>query len=163
MARKLMQYIGLVTVLVLVTGLFADARKLPLRYRSIRKESAVTVKRQVPDSLVTLLDSLRNQEDTTAQVVKDTLISPEDSLKARMRDSLARADSVAKARQDSLDMLDKSSLNWPAFTTAQDSIVTDFSNGNRLIYYYGGATVTYQDMKLTADYIRFDMSTNTVY
>ena len=146
-----------------VTGLFADARKLPLRYRSIRKESAVTVKRQVPDSLVTLLDSLRNQEDTTAQVVKDTLISPEDSLKARMRDSLARADSVAKARQDSLDMLDKSSLNWPAFTTAQDSIVTDFSNGNRLIYYYGGATVTYQDMKLTADYIRFDMSTNTVY
>ena len=158
-----MQYIGLVTVLVLVTGLFADARKLPLRYRSIRKESAVTVKRQVPDSLVTLLDSLRNQEDTTAQVVKDTLISPEDSLKARMRDSLARADSVAKARQDSLDMLDKSSLNWPAFTTAQDSIVTDFSNGNRLIYYYGGATVTYQDMKLTADYIRFDMSTTTVY
>ena len=165
-----MQYIGLVTALVLVTGLFADARKLPLRYRSLRKESAAAVKRQVPDSLVTLLDSLRNLEDSTAQAPKDTLLnpkdtllSPEDSLKARLRDSLARADSLAAARQDSLDMLDKSSLNWPAFTTAEDSIVTDFSNGNRLIYYYGGATVTYQDMKLTADYIRFDMSTNTVY
>ena len=172
-----MQYIGLVTVLVLVTGLFADARKLPLRYRSLRKESAISIRRQVPDSLSSLLDSLRNQKDTVQQpqndtlqaqndsslVRKDTLMSPEDSLRARRRDSLARADSLAKARQDSLDMLDKSSLNWPAFTTAEDSIVTDFSNGNRLIYYYGGATVTYQDMKLTADYIRFDMSTNTVY
>ena len=151
-----MQYIGLVTALVLVTGLFADARKLPLRYRSLSKENAVNLRRQVPDSLITLIDSLRSQEDT-AQVRKDTLMSPEDSLMARRRDSLAQA------RQDSLDLLDKSSLNWPAFTTAEDSIVTDFSNGNRLIYYYGGATVTYQDMKLTADYIRFDMSTNTVY
>ena len=29
MARKLMQYIGLVTVLVLVTGLFADVKGYP--------------------------------------------------------------------------------------------------------------------------------------
>ena len=29
------------------------------------------------------------------------------------------------------------------------------------MYYYGGATVTYQDMKLTADYIEYDMKTNT--
>lgn len=81
-------------------------------------------------------------------------------LAARL-DSLHRADSIA--RRDSLDLLKKSSLERPAFTTAKDSIITDFTNGQRKIYYYGGATVTYQDMKLTADYIEYDMKTNTVF
>ena len=83
-----------------------------------------------------------------------------DSVIAR-RDSLHRADSVA--RRDSLDMLSKSSLDRPAFSTAKDSIITEFTDGQRKIYYYGGATVTYQDMKLTADYIEYDMLTNTVF
>ena len=83
-----------------------------------------------------------------------------DSVIAR-RDSVHRADSVA--RRDSLDMLSKSSLERPAFSTAKDSIITDFSNGQRKVYYYGGATVTYQDMKLTADFIEYDMKTNTVF
>ena len=78
-------------------------------------------------------------------------------------DSLRRADSLATAQKDSLDLLTKSSLERPAFSTAKDSIITDFSNGQRKIYYYGGATVTYQDMKLTADYIEYDMHTNTVF
>ena len=78
-------------------------------------------------------------------------------------DSLRRADSVRTARKDSIAMLSKSSLERPAFTTAKDSIITDFSDGKRIIYYYGGATVSYQDMKLTADYIEYDMATNIVY
>ena len=77
-------------------------------------------------------------------------------------DSLARVDSLLAAQKDSLDLLGKSSLERPAFTTAKDSIITDFSDGKRMVYYYGGATVTYQTMKLTADYIEFDMLTNTV-
>ena len=97
--------------------------------------------RQVPDSLASFLA---------------------DSLKAR-RDSLQRADSLAAAQRDSLDMLSKSSLEVPAFTTAKDSIITDFSNGKRTVYYYGGATVTYQNMKLSADYLEYDMLTNIVY
>ena len=97
--------------------------------------------RQVPDSLASFLA---------------------DSLKAR-RDSLQRADSLASAQRDSLDMLSKSSLEVPAFTTAKDSIITDFSNGKRTVYYYGGATVTYQNMKLSADYLEYDMLTNIVY
>ena len=88
--------------------------------------------------------------------------STQTSVHARM-DSLRRADSLAIARRDSLDLLNKSSLEQPAFSTAKDSIITDFSNGQRKIYYYGGATVTYQDMKLTADYIEYDMHTNTVF
>jgi len=92
--------------------------------------------------------------DTTAAVaLPDSVIA--------YRDSVHRADSVA--RRDSLDMLGKSSLDRPAFSTAKDSIITEFTGGERKIYYYGGATVTYQDMKLTADYIEYDMKTNTVF
>ena len=78
-------------------------------------------------------------------------------------DSLMRADSLKAAQADSLDMLHKSSLERPAFSTAKDSIITDFRDGRRMIYYYGGATVTYQNMKLTADYLEYDMLTNTVF
>ncbi len=88
--------------------------------------------------------------DTTAAVVLP------DSVIARNR-----ADSIA--RVDSLAMLEKSSLDRPAFSTAKDSIITVFTGGQRKVYYYGGATVTYQDMKLTADYIEYDMLTNTVF
>ena len=86
-----------------------------------------------------------------------------DSLRSARQDSTSRADSLQAARRDSLDMLGKSSLERPAFTTAKDSIITDFSDGKRMIYYYGGATVTYQNMKLTADYLEYDMKTNTVF
>ena len=46
------------------------------------------------------------------------------------RDSLHRADSIA--RRDSLDLLGKSSLERPAFSTARDSIVEVFSAGQRV-------------------------------
>ena len=85
-----------------------------------------------------------------------------DSIQHRA-DSLHRADSIATARRDSLEMVGKSSLERPAFSTAKDSIITDFSDGKRMIYYYGGATVTYQNMKLTADYLEYDLLTNTVF
>ena len=92
-------------------------------------------------------------KDTAAAVLPDSVIA--------YRDSVHRADSIA--RRDSLDMLGKSSLERPAFSTAQDSIITEFTGGQRKVYYYGGASVTYQDMKLTADYIEYDMKTNTVF
>ena len=89
---------------------------------------------------------------------------PVDTAKVVLPDSVIarhRADSIA--RRDSLDMLEKSSLDRPAFSTAKDSIITEFTGGERKVYYYGGATVSYQDMKLTADYIEYDMKTNTVF
>ena len=92
-------------------------------------------------------------KDTATVVLPDSVIA--------YRDSVHRADSIA--RRDSLDMLEKSSLERPAFSTAKDSIITEFTGGERKVYYYGGATVTYQDMKLTADYIEYDMKTNTVF
>ena len=89
---------------------------------------------------------------------------PADTAKVVLPDSVIarhRADSIA--RRDSLNMLEKSSLDRPAFSTAKDSILTEFTGGERKVYYYGGATVTYQDMQLTADYIEYDMKTNTVF
>ena len=91
----------------------------------------------------------------------DTLFRGDTAAMLALRDSIHLADSIA--RSDSLDLLGRSSLSRPAFSGAKDSIITDFSNGRRVLYYYGGATVTYQDMKLTADYIEYDMATNTVY
>ena len=99
--------------------------------------------------------SVSSRRDTSFHALRDSVLVA--------RDSLWIADSLAAARRDSLDLLHKSSLEKPAFTTAKDSIITDFSDGKRLIYYYGGATVSYQNMKLTADYIEYDMATNTVF
>ena len=88
-------------------------------------------------------------------------VTPPDSLTLARRDSLHRADSLH--RVDSVAMLGKSSLERPAFSVAKDSIVEDFSNGQRKIYYYGDVTVKYQDMELTADYMEYDMKTGIVY
>ena len=78
-----------------------------------------------------------------------------------VRDSIHRADSVKSA--DSLMMLHKSSLEAPAFTVARDSIIEDFSDGKKMIYYYGDVSVTYGNMKLTADYMEYDLGTSTLY
>ena len=96
---------------------------------------------------------VQQPEDTAKVVLPDSVIA--------RRDSIHRADSIA--RRDSLDLLEKSSLELPALSTAKDSIITEFTGGERKVYYYGGATVTYQDMELTADYIEYDMKTNTVF
>ncbi|MBO8449116.1 MAG: LPS-assembly protein LptD, partial [Bacteroidetes bacterium] len=91
---------------------------------------------------------------------RDTVPEISDSMQAVL-DSTAYADSVA--RQDSLDMLSKSSLDQPAFTTARDSIIEDFTDGKRMIYYYGDVKVKYGNMELAADYMEYDIQTKTVY
>ncbi len=97
------------------------------------------------DSLSMNLDSLR--------AVQDSLLL--------VQDSIARADSIF--RKDSVDMLSKSSLEAPAFTTARDSIIEEFSDGKRIIYYYGEVTVKYGNMELTADYMEYDLNTSTLF
>ena len=105
-------------------------------------------------------------------VVIDTAISPQrpegiDTLRAGLdstafrRDSLRRADSTSRA--DSLSLLEKSSLTRPAFSGAKDSIRQDFSNGQRKMYYWGDVEVSYENIKLKADYMEYDMATGTVY
>lgn len=95
-----------------------------------------------------------------AVVFKKDSVVLSDSLKA-LKDSLHRADSIFKA--DSAQLQRHSSLEQPAFSTARDSIVQDFSNGQRKIYYYGDVSVSYGNMKLTADYMEYDLNSGTVY
>lgn len=119
------------------------------RNRSLRKASAAQF---TPDSI-------RPAAGTLPQA-KDSLPPAEDSI-ARRRDSLRVADSTSRA--DSLFLLDKSSLTRPAFSGAKDSIRQDFSNGQRKMYYWGDVEVSYENIKLKADYMEYDMSTGTVY
>ena len=117
--------------------------------------------------MVIVLAFILGQEVSSAQLFRrnrNRAEAPKDTAAVTLPDSVIarhRADSIA--RRDSLDMLGKSSLDRPAFSTAKDSIITEFTGGERKVYYYGGATVTYQDMELTADYIEYDMKTNTVF
>ncbi len=90
----------------------------------------------------------------------DSLKAVQDSLNF-VKDSIAKADSLF--RRDSVAMLEKSSLDAPAFTTARDSIVEDFSGGKKMIYYYGEVTVKYGNMELTADYMEYDLNTSILY
>lgn len=83
-----------------------------------------------------------------------------DSLSFR-RDSIARADSLHRA--DSLSLLGKSSLERPAFSGAKDSIIEVFTDGKRMVYYYGDVKVTYQNMELSAAYMEYDMNTGDVF
>lgn len=138
----------LVAALAALTGLTMFGQDVR-RNRSLRKTSGVQF---TPDSI-------RPAAGTLPQA-KDSLPPAEDSI-ARRRDSLRVADSTSRA--DSLFLLDKSSLTRPAFSGAKDSIRQDFSNGQRKMYYWGDVEVSYDNIKLKADYMEYDMSTGTVY
>lgn len=138
----------LVAALAALTGLTMFGQDVR-RNRSLKKTS---VAQFTPDSI-------RPAAGTLPQA-KDSLPPAEDSI-ARRRDSLRVADSTSRA--DSLSLLDKSSLTRPAFSGAKDSIRQDFSNGQRKMYYWGDVEVSYENIKLKADYMEYDMSTGTVY
>ncbi len=84
-----------------------------------------------------------------------------DSAEIARRDSIRIADSLHRA--DSAALMAKSSLEMPAFSQAKDSIVEVFTNGQRMIYYYGDVSVEYQDLKLTSAFMQYNMKTGTVY
>ena len=115
-----------------------DRRSRRNRIKAAEKVEAVQDTVEMTDSMRAVLDSIKFATDSTA-----------------------RADSIA--RVDSLDLLSKSSLEQPAFSAARDSIIEDFSDGKRMIYYYGDVSVTYGNMKLTADYMEYDMQKQTVF
>ncbi len=139
----------LIAALVALTGLTMfgqDSR----RDRNLRKASGVesvldTVKPSAPDSL--------HGQNDSVPVILDSM--------ALKRDSIRVADSTSRA--DSLFLLEKSSLSRPAFSGAKDSIRQDFSNGRRKMYYWGEVEVSYENIKLKADYMEYDMATGTVY
>ena len=143
MVKRWLEKWGLIAFMLLVLSSFTLSSQDDRRNRRLRRD-AVTAE-ALADSLASLSDSAR---------------AINDSLKV-IRDSISRADSIF--RQDSLDLLKKSSLDAPAFTAARDSIIEDFTDGKQLIYYYGDVTATYGNLKLTADYMEYDLKTSTLY
>ena len=131
--RSWLEKWGLVAILLLILSTFTVSSQDDRRSRRLRHEGT---KATIEDSSVSVLT---------------------DSMKA-VKDSIFRADSIRK--KDSLNLLEKSSLDVPAFTAAKDSIIEDFSDGKQIIYYYGDVSVTYGNMKLTADYMEYDLKTS---
>ncbi len=112
-----------------------------------------------PDSFAQLR---RNRQGGTVYgtQVERAVVAP-DSLELARRDSLRQVDSLHRA--DSVELLGRSSLDLPAFSNAADSMISDFSDGKRLIYYFGETSVKYQDMELTANYMEYDLNSGTVF
>ena len=138
MTRKWLGKCGLAVFILLVLNSFTLSSQDNSRDRRLRRAKA----------------DLENVLDSAARpVISDSL--------RFVRDSLHRADSIKSA--DSLNMLHKSSLGSPAFTVAKDSIIEDFSDGKQMIYYYGDVSVSYGNMKLTADYMEYDLKTGTLF
>ena len=98
--------------------------------------------------------------DTARPQLPDSLTVSLDSLRAA-RDSIRTADSTSRA--DSLDLLKKSSISKPAFSAAKDSTRQVFADGQRKMFYWGDVEVSYENIKLQADYMEYDMNTGTVF
>ena len=143
MAKRWLEKWGLIAFMLLVLSSFTLSSQDDRRNRRIRRTG---------EQLEALADSI--------PAISDSLRAINDSLRV-VKDSIARADSIF--RRDSLDLLKKSSLDAPAFTAARDSIIEDFSDGKQMIYYYGDVTATYGNLKLTADYMEYDLKTSILY
>ncbi|MBQ0006078.1 MAG: hypothetical protein KBS57_01570, partial [Alistipes sp.] len=87
--------------------------------------------------------------DTNA--VRNSLVTPL-PVQSDVADSLSAADT-----------LQQGTLEAPAFSTARDSVIEDFSAGRKMIYYYGDVTVKYDKMELTAEYMAYDVDNATVF
>ncbi len=105
-------------------------------------------------------ERVRPSEDRLDSLVRSRLDST----------TLARMDSIETARRDSIARVladtttDKpGAIDRPAFSTARDSIVEDFSGKYKMIYYYGDVTVEFGDMKMTAEYMEYNVDTKTVF
>ena len=92
--------------------------------------------------------------------VVDTVMAADSVMLA---DTAATADSSDVNAPFAADSVHEGMLEMPAFSTAVDSIIEDFSSGRQMIYYYGDASVSYGDMKLTAEYMEYDVERQVVY
>lgn len=81
-------------------------------------------------------DGLKAQTDTLA---KKVTVTPEDSLKKR------------------------GTLLHPAFSKAKDSVREVFSDGKRMVYYWGDVTVKYGNLELKAAYMEYDLNSKSLF
>lgn len=87
-------------------------------------------------------------------VLDQQLVSLNQQITAAAPDSLQVKDTVLRPT---------GMLQMPAFSQARDSIIEDFSDGRKMLYYYGDVKVTYGSMSLTAAYMAYDVDSKTVF
>ena len=68
---------------------------------------------------------------------------------------------VSMTQEDSVKR--RGSLLFPAFSEAKDSVKEDFSNGKRMVYYWGDVTVKYGNLELKAAYMEYDLNSKTLF
>ena len=144
MRSKNITYLFVTVLLVILSSVALPAQNDRRSRREARRTARAGVTVALPDSL---------SRDSLSTLQPDSL--------AFRKDSIALADSLHRA--DSLSLLGKSSLDLPAFSGARDSIVEVFTEGKRMVYYYGDVKVTYQNIELTAEYMEYDMNTGEVF
>ena len=118
----------------------------------------------------------RNRRDRDAQPSADERIRPSearlDSLVRSRLDSttLARLDSIETAKRDSIARVladtttgKPGAIDRPAFSSARDSLIEDFSGKYKMIYYYGDVKVEFGEMEMTAEYMEYNVDTKTVF
>ncbi len=111
-------------------------------------------------------DTIYSQSETPAIPASDSAPLPVDSVIARS-DTLAPVPDTLPSRSDTLvnDTLAESEGMGSDITSevdynAEDSIVFDMKNG--AVELYGNAVITYGEIKLESDYIRYEMGNNIV-
>lgn len=151
--------------LLLYTSVSAEPNGNELYSRFARQVDTVRSRQNVKDSLKLFHDTLGLNQDSLGNLRIDTTGMRIDSIGIRAgspgTDSLAVPKDSLLLGQDSL--VNKSTLDFPVFSTARDSIIEDFSGGKKMMYYYGDVKVTYDNMEITADYMAYDMDSRTVF
>jgi len=109
-------------------------------------------------------NGLVNPFGNRERIFRDSLsqLKGTDTNKLKKQDTtLINGDSTKLSGADTL--APKGSILFPVFSGAKDSIIEDFSNGKKLIYYYGDVKVTYGNLELTSDYMEYDLDSKTVF
>ncbi|MEG0518818.1 MAG: putative LPS assembly protein LptD [Bacteroidales bacterium] len=124
--------------------------------------SAQRAENELHQTFVKHKDTLRIKNPDSLRLVKVPMLDRKNLLQNTnlvRRDSLHQKDTLL--HKDTL--INKSSLEFPVFSTARDSTIEDFSNGKKMMYFYGDVKVTYDNMEIKADYMAYDMDSRTVF
>ena len=99
--------------------------------------------------------------DTTARFLTDTLVAADSihvALDSTAVDTIAK-DTIVKQPRRIQPKRSSSAIETQVVCSATDSVYRDMEQMK--IYYYGNAEAKYDDITLKADYLEFDLETNT--
>lgn len=123
--------------------------------------TAVPVVASARDSAALPLPAAVTVNDTLSKHDSSSAVAPFPSDTAGFTDMMLSDTAASPFAPE--DTIHRGSIEVPAFSGAKDSVIEDFSSGRKMLYYYGDVTVTYQNMKITAGYMAYDVDNATVF